>query len=68
VLLLFRGPTTRVPEVAWVPLQTPDAVQLAALLVVQVMVDVPAMGTLIGFAEIFIAGSGLPPLFGSLRK
>ena len=70
VLLLASGPRASDPEVAFAPLQAPEALQEAALLVDQVSVLLPCAATLVGLAARLMVGSGtlevVPP--PSLKK
>jgi hypothetical protein len=69
VLLAESGPRASDPEVAFVPLQAPAALQDAAFEVDQVRVLVPCEATLVGLAVKLMVGSGaleVPP--PSLKK
>ena len=63
VVVADNGPTASEPEVALLPVQPPDAVQEAALVVLQDNVLVPWAATVVGAAVIVTLGSGVPPLF-----
>jgi hypothetical protein len=54
-----RGPTDAVPLTALVPLQDPLAVQLVALVVLQVSVEEPPLATLVGLAVSVTVGAAL---------
>jgi hypothetical protein len=68
VVVAASGPTLWLPEVAFAPLQPPDAVHESASVVVQVSVDDPWAATVVGLASRSIDGSGLPPVLGTLKK
>jgi hypothetical protein len=60
-----KGPTLWLPEVCFdpaQPLRPPLPVQLVALLVVQLSVELPPTGTEAGAAEKFTVGAGVPPV------
>jgi len=56
-----RGPTCALPDVALVPLQPPEAVQLVAFVELQVSVGVPLVATEVGLAERVTVGAGVDP-------
>ena len=58
VVAAVRVPVPSEPLVARAPLQSPEAVQVAALLVVQASVALPPDVTVEGVAEIAIVGAG----------
>ena len=64
VLLDESGPVLCEPDVALVPLQAPDAVQVAAPVLFQVRVDALPDVTLLGVAENVTDGGALPPPSG----
>lgn len=49
----------RLPEVAWVPVQAPEAVQLVALVLDHVSVDEPLIDTDVGLAVRATVGAGV---------
>jgi hypothetical protein len=55
------GCVCTLPDVERAPLHAPEAVQLVALLVVQLSVEVPFNTTLVGFAARFTVGAGVEP-------
>ena len=60
-MLLVRGPTCALPEVALVPLHPPEAVQLVAFVELQVSVGVPLVATEVGLADRVTVGAGVDP-------
>jgi hypothetical protein len=58
VVEAVRAPVLSEPLVAREPLQSPEAVQLVALLVLQANVELPPEVTVDGVAEIEIVGAG----------
>jgi hypothetical protein len=61
VLVLVRLLRTSLPVSALLPLQAPDAVQVVALLLLQLKVLLPPDATLLGLAENVRLGAGVPP-------
>jgi hypothetical protein len=49
-VVALKAPVDLVPLIAWAPLHPPDAVQLVALVDVQVSVEAPPLETLVGLA------------------
>jgi hypothetical protein len=68
VVVAASGPTVWLPDVAFAPLQPPEAVQDAASVLVHVSVLDPWAATVVGLASSSIDGSGLPPVLGTLKK
>jgi len=60
-VLLVRGPTCALPEVALAPLHPPEAVQLVAFVELQVRVGVPFVATEVGLADRVTVGAGVDP-------
>ncbi len=58
VVVAARAALTSDPLVVLAPLQPPEAVQLVALVELQVSVDVPPLATLVGFALKVTVGTG----------
>ena len=59
--MAFKAPVDSEPEMALVPLQAPEAMQVSALVVVQVSVDEPPATTAVGLAvkvRVGAAGGG----------
>lgn len=51
-------PVEVLPLVAWLPLHPPEAVQVVALVELQVSVEAPPIGTLFGLAVRVTVGAG----------
>ena len=62
--MLLSAPVTCEPLIALLPDQPPEATQLVAFVLVQLNVEPPPLGTLVGFAVKDTVGAGvLVPLF-----
>ena len=57
-MLAVNGPVDWLPPVGLLPLQPPEAVQLVALLEVQLSVEAEPLTTLVGLAESETDGGG----------
>ena len=58
--MLVRLVSVCEPDVAFVPVQPPEAVQEVALVEDHVRVELPPLLTLVGLAEIVTVGAGVP--------